>query len=112
MGNGRERISGQLNEADAPVAGGVWNDAGEEPDIAMQDSEDIREVTADAADSGKRADVFFAEVLENTRSHVQILLNEGRVCKGQYILYSLKKILSRFLHNTDICAYQLNRIFY
>ena len=75
MGNGRERISGQLNEADAPVAGGVWNDAGEEPDIAAQDMEDIREVTADAADSGKRADVFFAEVLENTRSHVQILLN-------------------------------------
>ena len=41
MGNGRERISGQLNEADAPVAGGVWNDAGEEPDIAAQDMEDV-----------------------------------------------------------------------
>ena len=82
MGNGTERISGQLNETDAPVAGGIRNDAGEEPDFAAQDMEDIREVTADAADSGKRADVFFAEVLENTRSHVQILLNEGRVCKG------------------------------
>ncbi|MEE3454452.1 MAG: hypothetical protein VZQ29_02385, partial [Succiniclasticum sp.] len=81
MGNGTERISGQLNETDAPVAGGIWN-AGEEPDIVTQDMEDIREVTAGAADSGKRADVFFAEILESTRSHVQILLNEGRVCKG------------------------------
>ena len=82
MGNASERIYGQLNETDDPAVGGVWNDAAEEPDIAMQDSEDLREVTADAADSGKRADVFFAEVLESTRSHVQILLNEGRVCKG------------------------------
>ena len=82
MGNAAERISGQLNETDVPVAGGVWDDAGEEPDIAAPDTENIREVTADGADSGKRADVFFAEILENTRSHVQILLNEGCVCKG------------------------------
>ncbi|HBX75678.1 MAG: RluA family pseudouridine synthase [Acidaminococcaceae bacterium] len=82
MGNGTERISGQLNETEAPVADGVWNDTGEEPDVAAQDAEDLREVTADAADSGKRADVFFAEVLESTRSHVRILLDEGRVSKG------------------------------
>ncbi|MBR4908762.1 MAG: RluA family pseudouridine synthase, partial [Acidaminococcaceae bacterium] len=48
----------------------------------MQESEDVRLVTADSADSGKRADVYFAEILESTRSHIQILLNEGRVSKG------------------------------
>ena len=42
MGNGTERISGQLNETEAPVADGVWNDTGEEPDVAAQDAEDLR----------------------------------------------------------------------
>jgi len=41
------------------------------------------QVRAEAEDAGKRADVFFAEKLGNTRSHVQILLNEGRVNKGK-----------------------------
>ena len=77
MGNAAERISGQLNVKNASAADAVWNDAGDEPDISAQDTEDIREVTADAADSGKRADVFFAEVLENTRSHVRILPTPG-----------------------------------
>ena len=87
MGHATERISGKLNETEAPAAAIVWNDAGEEPDLAAQDmEEDIRTVTADTADSGKRADVFFADMLESTRSHVQILLNEGRVCKGSKLI--------------------------
>ena len=60
MGHATERISGKLNETEAPAAAIVWNDAGEEPDLAAQDmEEDIRTVTADTADFGKRADVFF-----------------------------------------------------
>ena len=87
MGHATERISGKLNETEAPAAAIVWNDTGEEPDLAAQDmEEDIRTVTADTADSGKRADVFFADMLESTRSHVQILLNEGRVCKGSKLI--------------------------
>lgn len=82
MGHDTERVSGKMNETDTPVARGTWNDNGDEPDIAMQESEDVRLVTADSADSGKRADVYFAEILESTRSHIQILLNEGRVSKG------------------------------
>ena len=82
MGNGTERVPGKMNETDSPVAEEVWNDNGDEPDIAVQEPEDVRLVTADSADSGKRADVYFAEILESTRSHIQILLNEGRVCKG------------------------------
>ena len=87
MGHATERISGKLNETEAPAAAIIWNDTGEEPDLAAQDmEEDIRTVTADIADSGKRADVFFADMLESTRSHVQILLNEGRVCKGSKLI--------------------------
>lgn len=87
MGHATERISGKLNETEASAAAVVWNDTGEEPDLAAQDiEEDIRTVTADTADSGKRADVFFADMLESTRSHVQILLNEGRVCKGSKLI--------------------------
>lgn len=87
MGHATERISGKLNETEAPVAAIVWNDTGEEPDLAAQDmEEDIRTVKADTADSGKRADVFFADMLESTRSHVQILLNDGRVCKGSKLI--------------------------
>ena len=82
MGHDTERVSGKMNETDTHVARGTWNDNGDEPDIAMQESEDVRLVTADSADSGKRADVYFAEILESTRSHIQILLNEGRVSKG------------------------------
>lgn len=59
MGHATERISGKLNETEASAAAIVWNDAGEEPDLAAQDmEEDIRTVMADTADSGKRADVF------------------------------------------------------
>ncbi len=87
MGHATERISGKLNETEVPAAAIVWNDTGEEPDLAAQDmEEDIRTVKADTADSGKRADVFFADMLESTRSHVQILLNEGRVCKGSKLI--------------------------
>ena len=82
MGNGTERVPGKMNETGTPVAEDAWNDTGDEPDIAMQDTDDVRLVSADSADSGKRADVYFAEILESTRSHIQILLNEGRVCKG------------------------------
>ncbi len=93
MGHATERISGKLNETEASAAAVVWNDTGEEPDLAAQDiEEDIRTVTADTADSGKRADVFFADVLESTRSHVQILLNEGRVCKGSKLIKSNYKV--------------------
>ena len=46
MGHATERISGKLNETEAPAAAIVWNDTGEEPDLAAQDmEEDIRTVT-------------------------------------------------------------------
>ncbi|MBO5993756.1 MAG: hypothetical protein J6P76_06500, partial [Acidaminococcaceae bacterium] len=92
MGNGAERVSGKMNETGAAVPDDARNDMGDEPDIAAQDTDDLRVVTADSADSGKRADVFFAEILESTRSHVQILLNEGRVCKGNKLIKPNYKI--------------------
>lgn len=92
MGNATERISGKLNATDAPVADVVRNGMGDEPDITVQDMEEVRSVTAEATDSGKRADVYFADILESTRSHVQILLNEGRVCKGSKLIKPNYKI--------------------
>ena len=49
---------------------------------ALQGADDVRRVIAEAADAGKRADVFFADALEATRSHVQSILNEGYIHKG------------------------------
>ena len=94
MGNGGERISGKVNKTDAPVAEDVWNDTEDELDIAAQGAEDVRLVTAGAADFGKRADVYLAEILESTRSHIQILLNEGRVSKGNRLIKPNYKIKS------------------
>ena len=94
MGNGGERISGKVNKTDAPVAEDVWNDTEDEMDIAAQGAEDVRLVTAGAADFGKRADVYLAEILESTRSHIQILLNEGRVSKGNRLIKPNYKIKS------------------
>jgi 23S rRNA pseudouridine1911/1915/1917 synthase len=92
MGNGAERISGKVNETDIPVAENVWNNTEDEPDIAAQDMEDVRLLTAGADDSGKRADVFLAEILDSTRSHIQIILNEGRVSKGNKLIKPNYKI--------------------
>ena len=50
---------------------------------ALQGADDVRQVIAEAADAGKRADVFFSDILEATRSHVQNILNEGYIHKGQ-----------------------------
>lgn len=64
-------------------------------DIEMEeltDAEDVCCLTATAGDAGKRADVFLAEALESTRSHVQLLLNEGRVVKGSKVIKPNYKI--------------------
>ena len=45
-------------------------------------SEEILQFTVADGEVGKRADVYFAGALDSTRSHVQILLNDGRAVKG------------------------------
>ena len=94
MGNGTERISGKVKETKVPVAGEVWKAGMEDMDDVMPEPEDIRLITAESTDAGKRADVFFAEVLESTRSHIQILLNEGRVSRETKLIKPNYKIKS------------------
>ena len=59
----------------------IWQPEAE-PDDLYEDADRVRQLTAAEEDAGKRADVFLSETLESTRSHVQILLNEGRAVKG------------------------------
>ena len=59
----------------------IWQPEAE-PDDLYEDADQVRLLPAAETDAGKRADVFLAEALESTRSHVQILLNEGRAVKG------------------------------
>ncbi len=92
MGNGTERISGKVKETVIPVAEETWKAGMEDMDDVMPEPEDIRLIKAESTDAGKRADVFFAEVLESTRSHIQILLNEGRVSKETKLIKPNYKI--------------------
>ena len=59
----------------------IWQPEAEPADL-YEDADQVRLLPAAEEDAGKRADVFLAEALESTRSHVQILLNEGRAVKG------------------------------
>ena len=80
MGHDAERVSGEMkDEAVFPEKETLDDNRDEWEDT--QEPEDVRTVVAEEKDSGKRADVFFAEILESTRSHVQLLLNEGRVSR-------------------------------
>jgi 23S rRNA pseudouridine1911/1915/1917 synthase len=92
MGNGAERISGEVKETMITAAGETWKADMEDIDDVTPEPEDIRLLTAGSSDAGKRADVFFADVLESTRSHIQILLNEGRVYKGNKLIKPNYKI--------------------
>lgn len=92
MGHGAERIPGKMKGIDIPVSENIWNDNEDGPEFAAQGVEDVRLVTAEAAASGRRADIYFAEILESTRSHIQILLNEGRVSKGNKLIKPNYKI--------------------
>ena len=82
MGNGTERVPGKMKDETVFPEEEVLTDTRDEWEDTTQEPEDVRTVVAEEPDAGKRADVYFAEMLESTRSHVQILLNEGRVCKG------------------------------
>ena len=80
MGHDAERVSGEMkDEAVFPEKETLDDNRDEWEDT--QEPEDVRVLVAEEKDSGKRADVFFAEILESTRSHVQLLLNEGRVSR-------------------------------
>ena len=80
MGHDAERVFGEMkDEAVFPEKETLDDNRDEWEDT--QEPEDVRTVVAEEKDSGKRADVFFAEILESTRSHVQLLLNEGRVSR-------------------------------
>ena len=80
MGHDAERVSGEIkDEAVFPEEETLDDNRDEWEDT--QEPEDVRVLVAEEKDSGKRADVFFAEILESTRSHVQLLLNEGRVSR-------------------------------
>ena len=86
MGHDTERLSGKLNNEMNTFNEEIRNDDRDEWDVIEQETEDIRLVKATKSDSGKRADVFFAEMLESTRSHIQIVLAEGRVSKGNKLI--------------------------
>ena len=80
MGHDAERVSGEIkDEAVFPEEEALDDNRDEWEDT--QEPEDVRVLVAEEKDSGKRADVFFAEILESTRSHIQLLLNEGRVSR-------------------------------
>ena len=57
-----------------------------------QDWEEERTVRAAPEDAGTRADVWLAGQLGCTRSHVQILLGEGRARKGSKVLKANYKV--------------------
>ena len=80
MGHDTERVSGKMKDETVFPEEEVLTDTRDEWEDT-QEPEDVRTVVAEEKDSGKRADVFFAEILESTRSHVQLLLNEGRVSR-------------------------------
>ena len=83
MGHDAERVSGEMkDEAIFPVEE-ILDDNRDEWEDAEQEPEDVRVIAAEETDAGKRADVFLAEVLESTRSHIRIMLNEGRVSRGE-----------------------------
>ena len=81
MGHDAERVSGEIKDEAVFPEEEALDDNRDEWEEAEQEPEDVRVLVAEEKDSGKRADVFFAEILESTRSHVQLLLNEGRVSR-------------------------------
>ena len=81
MGHDAERVSGEIKDETVFPEEEALDDNRDEWEEAEQEPEDVRVLVAEEKDSGKRADVFFAEILESTRSHVQLLLNEGRVSR-------------------------------
>ena len=81
MGHDVERVSGEIKDEAVFPEEETLDDNRDEWEEAEQEPEDVRVLVAEEKDSGKRADVFFAEILESTRSHVQLLLNEGRVSR-------------------------------
>ena len=81
MGHDAERVSGEMKDEAVFPEKETLDDNRDEWEEAEQEPEDVRVLVAAEKDSGKRADVFFAEILESTRSHVQLLLNEGRVSR-------------------------------
>lgn len=82
MGHDTKRVSGGLINGTAILPEEFRNGNGGAEDEGLQEAEDLRLVTAEDKDAGKRADVYLAEALESTRSHIQILLAEGRAYKG------------------------------
>ena len=81
MGHDAERVSGEIKDEAVFPEEEALDENRDEWEEAEQEPEDVRVLVAEEKDSGKRADVFFAEILESTRSHVQLLLNEGRVSR-------------------------------
>ena len=81
MGHDTERVSGEIKDEAVFPEEEALDENRDEWEEAEQEPEDVRVLVAEEKDSGKRADVFFAEILESTRSHVQLLLNEGRVSR-------------------------------
>lgn len=60
--------------------------------VPVKTAAEERLVTVSEAAAGTRADVFLAEELEATRSHVQLLLREGRVTKTNKVLKANYKV--------------------
>ena len=52
----------------------------------------IRTVPVESEEAGQGVDVFLAEKLKETRSHVQHLLEEGLVCRGAKVLKANYKV--------------------
>ena len=81
MGHDAEWVSGEIKDEAVFPEEETLDENRDEWEEAEQEPENVRVLVAEEKDSGKRADVFFAEILESTRSHVQLLLNEGRVSR-------------------------------
>lgn len=86
MGYDTQQSVGSLKEEKQFFIEEDFSDGDEAVEDGDSGAEEIRLVTVAEEDAGKRADVFFAEALDSTRSHVRILLNEGRVVKGSKVV--------------------------
>ena len=52
----------------------------------IEETQELQTFTVDPAEQGKRVDLYLSEQMGKTRSHVQTLLNEGRVHKQDKVL--------------------------
>lgn len=60
----------------------------------IEETQELQTFTVDPAEQGKRVDLYLSEQMGKTRSHVQTLLNEGRVHKQDKALKPNYKVKS------------------